>query len=233
MINFGEVTKENIKKHNPNQSHIPDHSYIILLIGGTGSRKINSLVNSISQQPDIDKIYLYGRYPYESKYQLIINKKNIAGLKHLNDSKAFAEYSNDMDDIYKNTEEYNLSKKRKILIVFNDMIANMLSNKKRNPTLTKLIIRGRKPSISLVFITQFYFIVPKNIRLNFTHYFIMKVPNKREIQQPAFNDSSGFEFTNLYKKMYCKGIFFQLLIQLLHQVILHVSERIFQKEYKN
>ena len=92
-----------------------------------------------------------------------------------------------MDDVYKNIEEYNPNKKRKILIVFDDMIADMLSNKKLNPIVTESFIRGRKLNISLAFITQSYFVVPKNIRLNSTHYFIMKIPNKRELQQIAFN----------------------------------------------
>ena len=78
-----------------------------------------------------------------------------------------------MDDIYKNIEEYNPNKKWKILIIFDDMIADMLSNKKLNPTVTELFIWGRKFSTSLVFITQSYFAVPKNIRLNATHYFVM------------------------------------------------------------
>ena len=85
---------------------------------------------------------------------------------------------NIMDDIYKNIEEYNPNKKRKIFIVFDDIIADMLSNKKRNPTLTELFTRGRKVKISIAFITQSDFAVPKNIRLNSTHYFIKKVPNK-------------------------------------------------------
>ena len=85
---------------------------------------------------------------------------------------------NIMDDIYKNIEEYNPNKKRKIFIVFDDIIADMLSNKKRNPTLTELFTRGNKVNISIVFITQSDFAVPKNIRLNSTHYFIKKVPNK-------------------------------------------------------
>ena len=100
---------------------------------------------------------------------MLINKRESAGLKYWNDSKAFIECSNDADDIYKNIEEYNPNKKRKILIVF-DMIANMLSNKKPNPIVTELFIRGRKLNISLFFITQSYFAVPKNIRLNSTHY---------------------------------------------------------------
>ena len=93
--------------------------------------------------------------------------------KHFNGSKAFTESSNNMDDIYKNIEEFNPNKKRKI-IVFDDMIADMHSNKKFNPIVTELFIRGRKLNISLVFITKSYFDVSKNIRLNSTHHFIMK-----------------------------------------------------------
>ena len=96
-----------------------------------------------------------------------------------------------MDDIYKNIEEYNPNKKRKILIVFDDMIADIFTNKKLNPIVTELFIRGRKLNIFLVFITQSYFAVPKKIRLNSTHYFFMKIPNKRELEQIAFNHSSG------------------------------------------
>ena len=105
-----------------------------------------------------------------------------------------------MDDIYKNIEGYNPNKKRKILIVFDNMIADMLSNKKLNPIVTELFIRRRNLNISLAFITQSYFAVPKNIRLNSTHYFVMKIPNKRELQQIAFNHSSDFDFMNLYKR---------------------------------
>ena len=97
MINFDDVTKENKKEHNPNWPQIPDHSYRILIIGGSGSGKTNSLFNLINQQPDIDKIYLYTKNPYEAKYQLLINKRECTALKHFDDSKAFIEYSNDMD----------------------------------------------------------------------------------------------------------------------------------------
>ena len=90
----------------------------------------HSLFNLISQQPDIDNIYLYVKYAYEAKYQLLVNKPKSTGLKHLNDSKAFIEYSNYIEDIYKNIEEYNPNKECKILILFDDMIADMLSNKK-------------------------------------------------------------------------------------------------------
>ena len=109
----------------------------------------------------------------------MIKKCEDVGTKHFNDSKAFIEYSNTMDDIYKKIEEYNPNKKRKILIVFDDMTADMLSNKKLNPIITELFIRGRKLNISLVFITQSSFAVPKNIRLNSSHYFIM-IPRQKK-----------------------------------------------------
>ena len=99
-----------------------------------------------------------------------------------------------MDDIYKNIEEYNLNKKRKILIAFDDMIVDMFSNKKLNSIGTELFIRGRKLNIALVFITQSYFAVPKNIRLNSSYYFITKIWNKRELQKISFNHSSNIDF---------------------------------------
>ena len=108
-----------------------------------------------------------------------------------------------MFDIHKNIKDYNPNKKRKILIVFDDMIADMLSNKKLNPIVTELFIRGRKLNISLVFITQSYFAVPKDIRLSVTHYFIIKIPNKQELKQIASQNSSDIDFQNflnLHKK---------------------------------
>ena len=135
-----------------------------------------------------------------------------------------------MNDIYKNIEEYNPFKKRKILIVFDYMIADMLRNKKFNSLVTGLFIRGWKLNIFLVFVTQSYFAVPKNIRLNLTHYFVMKIPNKRELQQTASNHSSILAFKTLWIFIKCalqNHIIFWLLILLLHQIILHVLDRIF------
>ena len=113
------------------------------------------------------------------------------------------EYSNDMQDVYKNIEDYNPKKTRKVLIVFDDMIANMINNSLINPIVTELFIRGRKLNISIVFIMQSYFKVPQDVRLNSTHFFIMKIPNKRELQQIALNHSSDIDFQdfmNIYKK---------------------------------
>ena len=160
-------------------------------------------MNLINNQPDIDKIYLYAKDPHEKKYQYLINKHEKVGLNHFNDPKAFIEYSNDMQDVYKNIEDYNPIKKRKILIVFDDMIADMINNNKLNPIVTELFIRGRKLNISIVFITQSYFKVSKDVRLNSTHFFIMKIPNKRELQQITVNHSSDIDFKdlmNIYKK---------------------------------
>ena len=135
----------------------------------------------------------------------MINKREKVGLNHFNDLKAFMEYSNDVysKDVYKNIEDYNPIKKRKILIVFDDMIADMINNNKLNPVVTDLFIRGRKLNTSIVFITQSYFKLPKDVRLNSTHFFIMKIPNKRELQQIALNHSSDIDlkdFMESYKK---------------------------------
>ena len=108
-----------------------------------------------------------------------------------------------MQDAYKEIQNYNPNKKRKVLIVFDDMIADMIYNKKQNSIVTKLFIRGRKLNIFIVFITQSYFKVPKDVRLNSTHFFIMKIPNKRELQQIVLNHSSDIDFKNfikIYKK---------------------------------
>ena len=146
---------------------------------------------------------MYPKDPYEAKYQYLINKREGVGIDHFNDPKTFVEYSNDMHDVYKNIDEYNPDKENKILIVFDDMIADMINNKKLNSIVTELFIRGRKLNISVVFITQSYFKVPKDVRLNTTHLFIAKISNKRELQQILINHSSDIsikDFTNIYRK---------------------------------
>ena len=121
---------------------------------------------------------MYSKDPYESKYQFLIDRRENTRVKHFNDPKAFIEYSNDMQDVYKNIDEYNPDKENKILIVFDDMIADMINNKKLNSIVTDLFIRGRKLNISLVFITQSYFKDSKDVRLNCTYFFIMKFPKE-------------------------------------------------------
>ena len=166
-------------------------------------QETNALLNLINNHPDVDKIYLYAKDSYEVKYQYLINKREKVGLDHFKYPKPFMEYSNDMQDVYKNIENYNPNKKRKMLIVFDDMIVDMINNKKLNPVVTELLIRDRKLNISIVFITQSYFKVPNDVRLNSTHFFIMKISNKRELQQIALNHSSDVDFKDfmkIYKK---------------------------------
>ena len=186
MINFDDVTKEDIKQHNPNWPQISDHSYRLLKIRGSGSGETNSLFNRINQQLDIDKIYLYAKDSYEAKHQLLINKRESKDLNYLMIQKLLLN-SQMIWIISEYIEVYNPDRKRKILTVFNDIITDILSNKRLNPIVTELFSRERKLNISLVFTTQSYFPVPKNIRLYSMHYFIMKIPNKQNLQQIAFN----------------------------------------------
>ena len=191
MINFDDYVNENRTEHNKNWLYIQDHPQRISIIGSSGSVKTNLLLNLINNQSDIDKIYLYAKDPYEAKYQFLFNKRESTGLKIFNDPKAFIEYSNDMLDVYKNIDDYNPDKENKIFIVFDDMIADITKNKKLNSIVTKLFIKGRKLNISLVFITQSYFKVSKDVRLNTTHFFITQILSNRGLQQIVINYSSG------------------------------------------
>ena len=186
--------------------YIPDYPYRILTIGGSGSRKTNSLLNSIKEQDSdnpIDKIYLHAKDLDEPKYQLLIKKREDAVIKYLHDLKPFIEHSNTMDNIYNNFDDYNPTRKKKILIVFDDMITHIMINKKFQAIIEELFIRCRKLNVSLVFTTQSYFSAPNEVRLNFTHYLMMNIYKKRELQQIAINHSADIEykdFMNIYWK---------------------------------
>ena len=187
MIDFNDYVHKNKTKHNKNWPHTPDHPYRKLIIEAPGFGKTNALLNLIENQPDIDTIYLYAKDPFEAKLQYLIDIREKLCINHFYDPKAFIEHSNDMRDVYKNIEEYNIDKERKILVVFDDMIADMINNKKLNSVVTDLLIRGRKLNISLVFSTKSYLKVSKDVTLNTTHFFIARTPNKRELQQIAIN----------------------------------------------
>ena len=150
----------------------------------------------------------------------LTNVKKV-GLNLFNDPKPFIKYSNDMKDVYKNIDEYNTDKERKILIVF-DMIADTINDKKLNSVVTELFIIGRKLHISLAFITQSYFKVPKDVRPNSTHFFIMKIPNKRKLQQIALIIHQllalkiSLRFT---KNVLLDHILFWLMMLCFHQII--------------
>ena len=126
------------------------------------------MLSLIKEQDNIDKIYLYPKDLSESKYELLIEKREDVGTNHFNDPSAFIECSNTMDDVYQNIDDYNPSRKRKLLIVFDDMITDIMSNK-------------------------------KDVRLNSTHYLIMKINNKRELQNIAINHSADIGYKDFLK----------------------------------
>ena len=153
MINFDDVSKETIKEHNPNSLQTSENPYKILIIWSFGSRKINLLFSLISHQPDIDSSYLYAKNLFEAKYQLLINKHERKSLKCFNNSNAFIECSSDMDGIYKNIEDNNPHEKRKTLIVFGDMIVDMLSNGKLKRIVNNYLLQVENLTFFFVFIT--------------------------------------------------------------------------------
>ena len=135
----------------------------------------------------------------EHKYQFLINKREQAGIKNLNDPNAFIEHSNTMDDIPENIEDYNKKKKRNVLIVFDDMISHVMFDKKAQQVFKELFIRCRKLNILLCFLTQSYFSVPKDVRLNCTHYIKFKLNNKRELENIAINHSADIDYKDFVR----------------------------------
>ena len=164
MFYFDDITNENNAGHNLKWPYIPDYPYRMLIIGGFGSGKTNALLNLIREQENdelMDMTYLYAKDINEPKYQLLIKKHKDAGIKHLSDPKAFIEYSNTMDNVYNDFNNFNLKRSRKILIVFNDMIVDTDANKNFQDIIKELFFRRRKLNISIVFITQPFFFCSK------------------------------------------------------------------------
>ena len=128
----------------------------------------------------------------------MIEKRKNAGTKNLNDPNPFIECSNTIDDVYEDVDDYNPSSKRKMLIVFADVIADM-SNKKFQAIIKELFIRCRKLNISLIFITQSDFFVPKDVRLNSTDYLVMKINNRKEFKNIAINNSADIDYNNFVR----------------------------------
>ena len=159
--------------------------FTMLIIGPSGSGKTNTLLHLINNLHPIDKIYLYAKDIHEPKYEYLFNKREQAGIKNLNDSHAFIEYSDDMDDVLDDINNYNKNRDKKVLTVFDDMISDIEYNKKFKRIIKELFYRARKINASIVFITQSYFRALKAARLNSTHYILMKIGNKKELKRIA------------------------------------------------
>ena len=149
MVNIDNYVNENRTERNEKWTYIPDHPNRIIIIGGSVSGKTNALINLINVQNDIDKKILYARDLSEPKYEYLIKKRKDAGIKHLNNPNAFFQFSNTMDDVYENINDYNPIRKRKKLIVFHDMIADIMDNKRFQAIIKELFTRCRELNISL------------------------------------------------------------------------------------
>ena len=166
----------------------------MLIIGPSGLHLINNL-------HPIDKIYLYAKDINEKKYRFLINKREQAGIENLDDPKAFIEYSDDMDDVLDDINNYNKNRDKKVLIVFDDMIADIEYNKNFKRIIKELFYRVRKINASIIFIMQSYFRALKDARLNSTHYIIMKIGNKKELKRIAEEKSGHLDYKD-FLKMY-------------------------------
>ena len=195
MLNLGDIVsnkKKSSSEHN-------DWSFRMLIIGPSGSDKTNTLLHLINNFHPIDKIYLYAKDTDEKKYQYLINKREQAGIKNLSDSHAFIEYSNDMNYVLEDIKNYNKNRDKKVLIIFDDMIADIMRSEKFKAIVKELFMRCRKLNISIVFITQFYFRTPKDARLNRTHYIIVKIGNKKELKSITEENSGHLDFKDFLK----------------------------------
>ena len=175
MLNLDDIVsnkKKSSLEHN-------DWPFRMLIIGPSSSSKTNTLLHLINNFHPIDQIYLYAKDTGEKKYQYLINKREQAGIKNLNDPYAFIEYSSDMNDVLDDINDYNKNRDKKVLTVFDDMIADIMGSENFKAIVKELFIRCRKLNISIVFITQYYFRTPKDARLNSTHYILMKISNKK------------------------------------------------------
>ena len=176
----------------------------MLIIGPSGSGKTNTLLHLINNLHPIDNIYLYAKDIHEPKYEYLIDKREQAGTKNLNDPHAFVEYSDDIDDVLDDINNYNKNRDKKVLIVFDDMITDIEYNKNFKQIIKELFYRARKINVSIVFITQSHFRALKDARLNSTHYILMKIGNKKELKRIAEEKSGHLDYKHFLKTYnYC------------------------------
>ena len=197
MLNLDNI----VSNKNTSSSEDNNWPFRMLIIGPSESGKTNTLLHLINNLHPIDKIYLYAKDILEPKNEYLINKREHAGIKNLNDPHAFIEYSDDMNDVLDDINNYNKNRDKKVLIVFDDMIADIEYNKNFKQIIKKLFYRARKISVSIVFITQSYFRALKDARLNSRHYILMKIGNKKELKRIAEEKSGHLHYKD-FLKMY-------------------------------
>ena len=195
MLNLDDIVSNKKKSSSEND----DWPFRMLIIRPSSSGKTNTLLHLIDKFHHIDKIYLYVKDTDEEKYQYLINKREQAGIKNLKDPHAFMEYSNDMNDVLEDINNYNKNRDKKVLIIFDNMIADIMRSEKFKATVKELFIRCRKLNISIVFITQSYFRTTKDARLNSTRYILMKIGNKKELKSIAEENSGHLNVKNFLK----------------------------------
>ena len=197
MLNLDNI----VSNKNMSSSEDSNWPFRMLIIGPSGSGKTNTLLHLINNLHPIDKIYLYAKDIHEPKYEYLINKREQAGIKNLNDPHAFVEYSDDMNDVLDDINNYNKNRDKKVLIVFDDMIADIEYNENFKRIIKELFYRARKINISIVFITQSYFRALKDARLNSTHYILIKIGDKKELKRIEEEKSGHLDYKD-FLKMY-------------------------------
>ena len=199
MLNLDNIVSNN------NTSSLEDNDgpFRMLIIGPSGSGKTNTLLHLINDLHLIDKIYLYAKDIHEPKYEYLINKREQAGIKNLNDPHGFIEYSDDMNDVLDDINNYNKNRDKKVLIVFDDMIVDIECNKNFKRIIKELFYTARKINVSNVFTTQSYFRALKYARLNSMHYIIMRINNKKELKRIAEEKSGHLDYKDFLKMYNC------------------------------
>ena len=195
MLNLDNI----VSNKNTSSSEDNNWPFRMLIIGPSGSGKTNTLLHLINDLYPIDKIYLYVKDLHEPKYEYLINKREQAGIKNLNELHAFIEYSDDMNDVLDDINNYNKNRDKKVLIVFGNMIADIEYNKNFKRIIKELFYRARKINVSIVFITQSYFRALKDVRLNSTHYILMKIGNKKELKRIVEKKSGHLAYKDFLK----------------------------------
>ena len=195
MLNLDNI----VSNKNMSSSEHNNWPFRMLIIGSSRSGKTNTLLHLINNLHPIDKIYLYAKDLHETKYEYLIIKREQAGIKNLNNPHAFIEYSDDMNDVLDDINNYNKNRDKKVLIVFDDMIADIEYNKNFKRIIKELFYRARKINVSIVFIRQSYFRALKDARLNSTHYVLMKIGNKKELKRIAEEKSGHLDYKDFLK----------------------------------